>query len=263
MAKSVKMSKFPKNEIKEKLMQRLGVALEGNPNGPLKPSLKEDQSPVTEIDLFISELVKNEVKSTFGEINFLSEEGLEEELLSLEFPTVILDPIDGTRELVTGKAECALSMALMNSSLIADKNNKAWIYNPFTGFDLSTDDIFYPRFNKSNQPFLGLVSRSEFKKGYFDKFLSMNPNVTLSPRGSIAYKLGLLAAGSCDFVISLSPKNIWDIAAGTILCQQRGMKLYQEGKEVKDLSDLLIKGKLIWAYPEVHDFIWDCVSKMK
>ena len=66
MTKSVKMSKFPKKEIKEKLMQRLDIALEGNPNGPIKPNLKEDQSPVTEIDLFISDLVKNEVRKTFG-----------------------------------------------------------------------------------------------------------------------------------------------------------------------------------------------------
>lgn len=259
MAKSVKMSKFPKSVIKEKLMQRLSEALEGNPNGALKPSLKDDQSPVTEIDLFISELIKLEVRANFGEMNFLSEE----ELRDLSFPTIILDPIDGTRELVMGKAECALSMALMNSSAIEDEKNRAWIYNPFTGFDLSTDDLFYPRYNKENQPFLGLVSRSEFKKGHFDKFLAMNPSVTLSPRGSIAYKLGLLAAGSCDFVISLSPKNIWDIAAGTILCHQRGMKLYQEGKIITDLNDIHIKGKLIWAYPEVHDFIWDCISKMK
>lgn len=259
MAKSVKMSKIPKNEIKARLIQRLNEALEGHPNGQLKPRLKEDNSPVTEIDLFVSELIKLEVQKAFGTMNFLSEE----ELRDLEFPTIILDPIDGTRELVMGKAECALSMALMNSSSIEDKNNRAWIYNPFTGFDIASDDLFYPRYDKKNQPFLGLVSRSEFKKGHFDKFLSMNPDVTLSPRGSIAYKLGLLAAGSCDFVISLSPKNIWDIAAGTILCHQRGMKLYQEGKEVTDLREIHIKGKLIWAYPEVHDFIWDCISKMK
>ena len=86
MTKSINMSKFPKNEIKDKLMQRLNIALEGNPNGPLKPSLKEDQSPVTEIDLFISELVKNEVRNTFGEINFLSEE----ELRSLDFPLSLI-----------------------------------------------------------------------------------------------------------------------------------------------------------------------------
>ena len=70
--------------------------------------------------------------------------------------------------------------------------------------------------------------------------------------GSIAFKLGLLATGSCHFILSANPKNIWDIAAGSILCRQRGILLFnQEGEEITDLRDKFIKGPMFWSKPEL------------
>jgi myo-inositol-1(or 4)-monophosphatase len=92
-----------------------------------------------------------------------------------------------------------------------------------------------------------MVSRSEYEKGFFNHLLNFDQKIEISPRGSIAFKLGLLASGGCDFVLSLSDKNIWDIAAGTILCHQRNIFLYQDGKKVEDLNSMRIKGPMLWA----------------
>ena len=101
-----------------------------------------------------------------------------------------------------------------------------------------------------------MVSRSEFEKGYFNFLLDIDPKIEITPRGSIAFKLALLASGACDFVLSLSPKNIWDIAAGSVLCSARGIKLYQNGVEIKNLNEINMKGMLLWAPDQFAEDLW-------
>jgi myo-inositol-1(or 4)-monophosphatase len=43
--------------------------------------------------------------------------------------------------------------------------------------------------------------------------------------GSVAYKLGLTAAGQADIFASLRPKNEWDICAGNCIINEAGGKL--------------------------------------
>ncbi len=40
--------------------------------------------------------------------------------------------------------------------------------------------------------------------------------------GSVAYKLGLVAAGKADLTFTLVPKNEWDVAAGAALVESAG-----------------------------------------
>ena len=208
---------------------------------------KNDASIVTEIDLLVSNFLKKELQASieYKNYNFFSEEDYEK----LTFPAAIVDPIDGTRELAQGRAECAVSLALMNSKNLKDPLNYAWIYNPFSGFSIDTNDSFVISNNHSLQNLSGMVSRSEYYKGFFSDI--KNPKIHLIPRGSIAFKLGLLASGACDFIVSKNPKNIWDIAAGTMLANQRGYKFYLDGKEQLDLGLERYNGLLLWC-KEIH-----------
>lgn len=210
---------------------------------------KSDSSPVTEIDLYISTQIKNLLKQhkEFKSYHFFSEEDQE----SFAFPCAILDPIDGTRELVRGYPETALSLALMNSST----EGWAWIYNPFTGFSISSDELFYPAPNSAPGIKVGLTSRSEWEKGLYAQS-NYQGILQISPRGSIAFKLGLLAAGACDFVVTKRGKNIWDIAAGTLLCKQRGILMYDKtGQHIERLEDNRFTGPLYWCRPEDRQLI--------
>ena len=216
--------------------------------------LKDDKSFVTEIDLFVSNQLKMELSKHpyYSNYAFYSEEDYND----YTFPCAILDPIDGTRELVKGRPECVVSLALMNSSLISDPKNFAWLYNPFSGFSLDSSTPFVASQNKSSQKLLALISRSELHNGLYQKYLN-HPDFDISPRGSIAFKLGLLASGGCDFVVSLAPKNVWDIAAGTVLCEQRGIYFYQNGKRVFHFDHVKSDGVLIWATEELSEKVFN------
>ncbi len=249
------MIKTLQSKVILELTKKLDIFFNTQSTQALKVNQKDDRSFVTEIDLFASELIKNELnkQELYKNFKFFSEEDYNE----LHFPAAILDPIDGTRELVKGIPECAVSLGLMNSERLCDPLNFGWIYNPFTGFTIDSSNSAVHSNYVLKKKILGMVSRSEFEKGYFDKFLSKDSNIDISPRGSIAFKLGLLASGACDFVVSLSPKNIWDIAGGSILCHKRKIFLYQNGIKINSLHDIRIEGILVWSAPELADLIWE------
>lgn len=199
---------------------------------------KQDGSPVTELDLFLSSHVEHLMELHFKDITFYSEEKFEE----WKFPLLALDPLDGTREYIEGRDEWALSIGIF-----ADENfeGEGWVYNPKRKecFDEATISPF-----KRKKIYLGEVSRSEWKKGLFaDK---STEKFFVEPVGSIAYKLGRLANGKCDFVVSLRPKNIWDIAGGSLLCKKAGLKFYSRGKEVTSVQKLY-EPPLIWCHEEL------------
>lgn len=244
------MEKLQSKVILE-LTKKLGNFFGPGAEASLSTQFKFDKSFITEIDIFVSELIKKQLlNSSFQNYTFFSEEDFD----SYHFPAAILDPIDGTRELIKGFPECAVSLALMNSATIADPLNMAWIYNPFSGFSLDSRMPFTQGNFNQLPKFSALVSRSEFEKGLYQSYLN-NELINIAPRGSIAFKLALLASGSCDFVISLVPKNVWDIAAGTILCSQRGIHFYQNGKKVNALESQLYGGVLLWCHEDLKDKI--------
>jgi myo-inositol-1(or 4)-monophosphatase len=199
------------------------------------------------MDFFISNTIKNLSKKYLPGHHFYSEE----EVSVLSYPAVILDPIDGTREFAKLVPQCALSMAIMVNNKIEDLRNFAWIYNPLSGFELSSDGLlshtysgFY-RDNVDTKP-CGLVSRSEFSKNIFDE--QTRSKFNLLPVGSIAFKLALLASGTCDFVLSLQPKSLWDIAAGTLLCKQQGIDFYAfNGDKVTEFTSERYDCNLLWC----------------
>jgi fructose-1,6-bisphosphatase/inositol monophosphatase family enzyme len=88
----------------------------------LKSDLKDDDSIVTEIDYLVSNFLKEALRKhpVYQRYNFFSEEDFK----SLNFPAAIVDPIDGTRELARGRAECAVSLAMMHSNDLNDPLKK-------------------------------------------------------------------------------------------------------------------------------------------
>lgn len=247
------LSAIEKRELQESIKKKFISIFQGPGfKNNLGLVVKADQSPVTEIDLFISEEIKKKLKahSDYAHYHFFSEEDQE----SFAFPCTVLDPIDGTRELVRGYPETAVSLALMKSP----SEGWAWIYNPFTGFSLSSDELFCPAPQTAQDIKTGLTSRSEWEKGLYPQ--SIKGKLHVLPRGSIAFKLGLLAAGSCDFVVTKRGKNIWDIAAGTLLCAQRGIYLYQGKERLTELKDKRLNGPLYWCKPEDQELVLDFLS---
>ena len=245
------------NGLSQKIQSCIARVYLSGSSSQLSINKKEDSSLVTNIDLEISKIIKSELhpagcqKSTFY---------CEEDHTSLSFPATILDPIDGTSGLVNKTFESSVSLAIFTNPRIID--GEGWIYNPFNGFSLSTSDLFVKGMPMSFPVEIhGLVSRSEWKRGVY-KNLNLR-DICLFPLGSIAYKLGLLASGACHFVITANSKNIWDIAAGTAICRQREILLFdRNGQEIEFLDKPLYKGPMFWCREEVKEKVLPIVNEL-
>jgi myo-inositol-1(or 4)-monophosphatase len=82
------------------------------------------------------------------------------------------------------------------------------------------------------------------KRGEWKQFESAEFNIR--PMGSVAYKLGLVAAGRADLTFTLVPKNEWDVAAGAALVVAAGgWVLKLDNSELRcNQKDPLISGLL-------------------
>jgi myo-inositol-1(or 4)-monophosphatase len=212
----------PLKRIEEALIAATKVA-QSFINQKLKVDYKSDWDPVTEADREVNEVLK-EILLRPDE-GWLSEETTDD-LSRLEKENVwIIDPIDGTKEFISGIPEWAISVAyVVNGKPVA-----GGISNPATNelvLGSKETGIHYngnPAYISNKVSLDGAVilgSRSEAKRGEWDRF---NDAVfKVRHVGSVAYKLSLVAAGIGDATWTLVPKHEWDIAAGVALIESAG-----------------------------------------
>jgi myo-inositol-1(or 4)-monophosphatase len=189
----------------------------------VKTDFKVGTDPVTEADRQLDAALRKTLLRD-GE-GWLSEESADDPSRLQRKYVWIVDPLDGTREFVTGIPEFCASIGLVENG----RPVAGGICNPATGefFIGSVDSgLFYNGAAKkaSERTVLDgatvLASRSELKRGEWKQF--ENAPFKVMPMGSVAYKLARVAAGLDDATFTLTPKNEWDIAAGVALILSAG-----------------------------------------
>jgi myo-inositol-1(or 4)-monophosphatase len=209
--------------IKEAL-ETAGASLSAFDPGSMAQSQKPFlRGPVTEADHAINGILR-EMLPREGE-GWLSEESVDD-LSRLEKSHLwIVDPLDGTLEFIAGIPEWCISIGWIEFGHAV----AGGIYNPVTKelFLGSVESgITYngnpARASESARlpDALVLASRNEYERGDWDSFKTA-PFV-VRPKGSIAYKLALVAAGSADATWTLTGKSEWDVAAGVALVEAAG-----------------------------------------
>ena len=175
-----------------------------------------DRGPLTEADLAANTAICQTLEEAFPNDAILSEENTDD-LVRLKHERVwIIDPLDGTREFTLGIPEFAVSIGLtINEEVVLGV-----IYNPITE-ELITGVVGQgtqlngkPVNSTNHETVVGarfLVSRSEHKKGWFKTWESQ---AKMTPMGSVAYKLGLVAVGKAEASFTPKPRNEWDLCGG-------------------------------------------------
>jgi myo-inositol-1(or 4)-monophosphatase len=191
--------------------------------GAIATEYKVGHDPVTEADRAVDEVLRKTLLRP-GE-GWLSEETVDDFTRLDKQRVWVVDPLDGTREFVQGIPEFCVSIAMVENHVPV----AGGICNPVTDeLILGSRDTGVTYNGKPAQPSqrrelqgsLVLASRSEMKRGEWKQFESSD--FTTRPMGSVAYKLGLVAAGRADITFTLVPKNEWDVAAGAALVLSAG-----------------------------------------
>ncbi|MEC9291090.1 MAG: inositol monophosphatase family protein [Pseudomonadota bacterium] len=205
---------------------------------------------VTEIDHMIDAFLKEELLKFQPTYGWLSEE-TEEDPSWLEKPYAwVVDPIDGTSNMVKtaailyGDAEGALREFCISVGLVDVSTGEpvmGVIYNPLDGkggtllSSLKGEGVFldeqpFTHKDEPSDPLRLIVSHGRAQKG-----LELPKPVTLVPCGSVAYRISSLVMGGGDVTMGIKKGgNPWDIAAAHAIALEAGLKFLDlHGDEVR------------------------------
>ena len=206
----------------------------------LKKEIKEDNTPVTNGDIKVNNLITNEIKKITPEIPIVSEE-VSTNKANINLKNFwLIDPIDGTYDYINNRDEFTI-----NAGLIIDNKPEAGIiyapakkrlfysYHQGKSFEISDNKkkiLDCKKISKKGE--IKAVSYSnELKpqiKDWHKKF-----NVTEHIKMKSSLKFCVIASGEYDLYIAEPRACEWDIAAGhAILCNAGGLITDFESQEI-------------------------------
>ena len=195
----------------------------------LKIDIKEDNSPVSNADLKVNELITNKIRELTPNLPIISEETVNLKVKNKAKIFWLIDPIDGTKEYIAGKDEYTLNAALVIDTVpvlgvvgVPKKNRIFYSFGPGESF-LIDNGLTKKIECKKKQPKGKIVALSSVIKpsdiilNKLKKF-----NVTEIVKMASSYKFCVIASGEYDIYAARERANEWDYAAGHAIAQNAG-----------------------------------------
>jgi myo-inositol-1(or 4)-monophosphatase len=226
-----RMSSFERERaVAEAAAREAGAIVKRYYEKPIEQVVKSDKGAgrdenwLTQADSESDDLLKERLLGAFPDYGWLSEETRDSPERLAKERVWIVDPLDGTREFTLRVPEFCVCVALVEKGrpVVGVEYNPATdrLYSASLGAGTTMNGM---RVGVSKTEHMALAqvlaSRSEDKRGEWDPF-KQYCHVVLT--GSVAYKLAELSVGNGDATFTLTPKNEWDICAGTILVEEAG-----------------------------------------
>jgi myo-inositol-1(or 4)-monophosphatase len=208
----------------EAAVREAGVLARGMAGASLKNWTKgPTESPVSEADIAVDDLLRARLTAGNGDIAWLSEESVDDPVRLAARYVWIVDPIDGTRAYIAGFPDWAVSAAL-----VADgRPVVACLYAPVT------EQFFAARANggatcngiaiAATQGADLAGARIAGPRGLLERLVAVVPPFTAMPRvRSLALRLAQVAHGTCDVALAGGNSHDWDLAAADLLVHEAG-----------------------------------------
>ena len=216
---------------------------------------------VTEADRDVQNYIQKELLERYPEIQFLGEEKNNDEI-DFAGRVWVLDPVDGTTNLIHDYKRSSISLALLENG----KTVMGIVYQPYTA------ELFYAKrgagaflngrqihvsLAKNMEEALFAVGTSPYEKEKFARenfqriYRVFMDAQDIRRSGSAAIDMAEVAAGRIDGFFE--PKlSIWDYAAGRLLVAEAGGKATDFAGE--ELS-CKMKSSVVCANPAIHELL--------
>ncbi len=221
----------------------------------LKVQIKDDNSPVSNGDIVVNDIITDKIKTLTPSIPIISEETVDLSIKNTAKIFWLIDPIDGTKEYIAGKDEYTLNAALVINTIpviglvgVPKKNRLFYTYGPGESFLIENGTTKKIDCSKK-QPKGKIVALSSVLKPsdmILNKLKEYNVNSIV--RMASSYKFCVIATGEYDIYAARERANEWDYAAGHAVAQNAGAiirtldeKPFLYGKEDYKNPSLLIK----------------------
>ena len=229
-------------------------------NKGLKKKIKSDNTPVTNGDIEVNNLLINKISNLTPNIKIVSEENLTNKENKNLKDFWLIDPIDGTYDYINGKDEFTINAALiLNRKPVAgiinapDKNRLFYSFGLSNSFELSNKsktELTCKKKSKNNE--INAVAYSNNPKpeiaAIYKKY-----NITNFTRMKSSLKFCVIASGEFDFYAAEPRAYEWDIAAGHAILEHAGgiitdfdgSNINYGKKDFKNPSLILKRGKIL------------------
>jgi myo-inositol-1(or 4)-monophosphatase len=234
--------------------------------GSYKKWDKGKGDPVTEADLAIDKYLRETFTAARPGYGWLSEETADDKRrLSTEF-TFVVDPIDGTVAFLKNRPHFTISVALVREHLPV----AGVVFNPITGecFTAAAGEgaqmngvAIHASDAREVDHCRMLGDRTMFAHpGWNDPPLVPWPPMEIETRGSIAYRMALVANGSFDAMLALSAKRDWDLAAGDLIVREAGGRVTTHtGAPLRYNGEETLQPSVVAAGAALHALLIDRV----
>ena len=252
------MNKNERKNIAESLIETFNLAgkesIDLYKKG-LKIQIKKDNSPVSNGDLRVNELITKKILEITPNIPVVSEETVNLDIKNTSKIFWLIDPIDGTKEYIAGKEEYTLNAALVVNTIpvlgvvgVPKKNRLFYSFNPGESY-LIENNITKQINCSKKQPKNKIVALSSSSTPSNDILNKLKEhNVSSIVKMSSSYKFCVIATGEYDIYAAKERANEWDYAAGHAVAENAGAiiktlngKTVLYGKEDYRNPSILIK----------------------
>ena len=226
------MNRDELKKISENLIETFNIAgresIEIYKKG-LKIEIKEDNSPVSNGDLKVNEILTNKIEELTPNIPIVSEETVNIKKKNTAKIFWLIDPIDGTKEYIAGQDEYTLNAALVVNTvpvlgLVGVPKKERLFYSYALGESYLIEKGKSKKINcEKKQPKGQIVAVSSSLKPS-DVILNKlkEHNVTKIIKMASSYKFCVIANGEYDIYAARERANEWDYAAGHAVAQNAG-----------------------------------------
>ena len=204
----------------------------------LKITIKDDNSPVTNGDIAVNDLITKKILELTPNIPIISEETVKKGFKNTNKIFWLIDPIDGTKEYIAGKDEFTLNAALVINQIpvmslvgVPKKNRLFYTYGKNKTYLIEngkTEKINCLKKNKKNTV-VAVSSMIKPPDNILNKLKEYN--VTKIVKMSSSYKFCVIATGEFDIYAAKERAHEWDYAAGHAIAVNAGASITTlEGK---------------------------------
>ena len=251
------------------LVVRAGAAILAVNRGAMRVDGKADGSPVTEADLAADRIIGEGLAALVPDIPAISEERVDLAKPPYDGSFFLIDPLDGTKEFVAGRAEFTVNIALVSDGtpllgiigapalgliwrgLVGQGAERLTISD---GGSTRAEPIRTRPLPPPGAPWLVAVSRSHGDTRT-EAFIDARPGAVRQKLGS-AVKFGRIAEGAADIYPRFAPTCEWDIAAGHAIVTAAGGRVTDtQGAELqfgRGRPDFIVPEFIAWGDPRAR-----------
>ena len=217
----------------------------------LKKEIKSDNTPVTNGDIEVNKLLTKKISEITPNIVIVSEENAAHKNDKNLKNFWLIDPIDGTRDYISGGDEFTLNAALIINKepaigiiTVPAQKRIFYSYGMSNSYELINDQEINLIKKKKDYTELKAVSYSNELKSEIIR-VHKKYNITSHQKMKSSLKFCVVAAGEFDLYAAEPRACEWDIAAGHAILEHAGGK-------VTDFNDNeILYGKLEFKNPSL------------